>query len=81
MEPLVIWEEMSEQHLMGMDKDSVPKCKEYCYVVLGFVSCVLNVWNCYIFDSSAETDVVRRFRTSTKVFVYLSQNSNPRPSA
>ena len=50
---LVIQEEMSERHLVGMDLNPVPKCKECCCVVLGFVSCILSVW-CVIYICGGE---------------------------
>ena len=75
MELLVIWEEISERNLMGTDRYLVPTCKAFVRSV------VLFSWLCIVcikcmellsFDSSAETDVVKRFSTSAKVFVLAS---------
>ena len=61
-----------EHHLSGTDRDPVTVCIMFarggCYVVLGFLSC----FKCkepLSSDSSAETDLVKRFPTSAKVFV------------
>ena len=52
-------------------------CKECCCVSLGFISCILSVWN-QSFDSPVETDVVRRFPTSEKVFVFTLAGTRTR---
>ena len=48
---------------MGTDRDPVSTCKERCFVVPGFVSCI-KYMEPLSFNSPAETDVVRRFPTS-----------------
>ena len=75
MTPLVIREELNERNLVGTDRDPVSKCKTFVRVV------VVLSWFCIVcikcmeplhFDSPAETDVVRRFPTSAKIFMSAS---------
>ena len=83
MAPLVIREEMSERHHVGMDRDPVPTCKMFVRSV------VVLSWLCIVcvkcmkplsFDSPAKTDVVRRFSTSAKLFVSTLSGLKPETS-
>ena len=65
----------NERQLLGVDRDLVPTCKVFVRnVVLLFFDLyrVFRSMELLSFDSPAETDVVRRFPTSAKVFVSTS---------
>ena len=79
--PLVIREELSERHLVGTDRDPDPTCKEFegSVVVLSWI-CIacIKCMEPLSFDTPAQTDVVRRFPTSAKVFVSVSAGTRTR---
>ena len=58
------------RHLLGNRLRPCSKvCSVCCYVVLGFVSCVLSVWNSYVFLTAlTETDIIRGSPMTPKVF-------------
>ena len=74
MAPLVILEEMTKRHLVETDRDPVPSCKAFVRSVVVLFLCILCI-KCMeplSFDSPVETDVIRRFTASAKVFVCAS---------
>ena len=71
----------NERQLLGTDRNSVQTCKVFVRnVVVLFLAFyrVLKSMEPLSFDSSAETDVVRRSPTSAKVFVSASAGTRTR---
>ena len=64
-------------HLVGMNQAPVPMCKAFVRGVIVLFLCI-KCMDPLSFDSSVETDIVRRFATFAKVFVSSSAGTRTR---